>query len=746
MNPFAVKNGKNDDYTPDDNPQPRPSRRDRRSRTMNYGASTAKAKTAPSPAPVSETKAVKKPEVRANEKTPTQLVADKLNRESGEPDIVKFMRKQLRLKKIDTVERRRVTDAMVKATGLGKREIGKIWQQAEKLEAEYHAKRDPLAGAKPPLVNEADFHTMIAYGRNRIDAANKAEPRCFHYMDQLAVIRDRATKKGARIKWLNEGSFANFLNTVAVFQKAVGDGGARQGVPAPRELISHLYHDDYDSYPALRGLVTSPMYTAKGKLVASNGYHKESQLYMKLHDQLAVKTVSDAPTEDEVLRAKTMLVEEVFADFPLGGLTRSELVEQALYGDGVAAMTNLIGLTLLPFMREMVDGPTPGHLLTKPAPGTGASLLTDVVSIITTGSTSPAMAMPGNKDEMGKTLTSVLANGNTIVFFDNISHAVDSGELASAMTTPVYAARILGKSQTVETEVRCVWILTGNNVKLSHELVRRLLMIDLNAKVKNPELRTDFKHQDIRGWATENRGELVWACLTLIQNWIARGQKRDTTTVLASFENWSTVMGGVLKAAGIGNFMGNGDQLKAAATTAKRTGENDFIEALCTEFGHGSVFRPRGVGKFRKPGQKDADAVAATNLLEWVNKHNAAHADDASETDQIRLSGGGYDDRYDPGENITVARYAGADGLRAAIEKHVLGNFFEIAAPVEFDQDGKELPRKRLTVEFVQHEDTKSKGQAVAYVLEIRDAVGNPIGLDGKPIKECGKAIEQNVG
>jgi hypothetical protein len=206
----------------------------------------------------------------------------------------------------------------------------------------------------------------------------------------------------------------------------------------------------------------------------------------------------------------------------------------------------------------MIDGPTPGHLLNKPAPGTGASLVTDVCSIIATGSPTPALALPPNKDEVAKTLTSVLSNGQNIVFFDNINHSVDSGELASAMTAPTYQARILGRSETSTVDVRCAWVFTGNGMRMSKELLRRMVLTTLDRGVERPEhAELNFRHKDIRGWATENRGDLVWACLTIIQNWVAGGMVHQTENTLASYENWSGVVGGVLKAAGLGGFLDN---------------------------------------------------------------------------------------------------------------------------------------------------------------------------------------------
>jgi hypothetical protein len=249
----------------------------------------------------------------------------------------------------------------------------------------------------------------------------------------------------------------------------------------------------------------------------------------------------------------------------------------------------MIAMILLPFMREMISGPTPGHLLVKPTPGTGASLLTDLFSIISDGVETPALAMPHSNEEMGKTLAAVLSNGQNIVFFDNINHSVDSAELAMAMTQPTYQARLLGRTQTVDAKVRCVWVFTGNNVTLSPELVRRLIMIDLDARLENPEKRTGFKYENIKDWVREHRSELVWACLTLIQNWVAQGSPHQKDVVMASYESWSGAVGGVLKSVGLGGFLGNREELKAAATDTTGDDVSILMEAWWDNFGQSEV-------------------------------------------------------------------------------------------------------------------------------------------------------------
>jgi hypothetical protein len=500
-------------------------------------------------------------------------------------EIMKLFKHLALTNKADDNVRNRLNKMAKMQTGLDMRILKGYWKE---IDAELARNRPDDEVSMTPKVGDAGFDTLCEYGQRCIAKANEKLPTLFHYMERMVVIRDDS-HSNARIKFLDREGFAHMLNNVAKYEKQISDKKV-VSTSAPTDVVSHLYAGDYGVYPALRGLVTSPIFSKSGQLINTEGYHRESGLYYQPNHSLVVPPVSDAPDEAEVAEAVRLLVEEVYADFPLGAKSRPEIVEAARTEEGLPALANLISLTLLPFAREMIQGPTPGHLLTKPAPGTGASLLTDAMSMIATGKVTPAMAMPNNKDEMSKTLTSVLANGQNVVFFDNINHSVDSGELASAMTATTYAARILGRSETIETEVRCAWILTGNNVRLSGELVRRLVMIDLDARLSNPAMRTAFRHSDIKGWIAKNRGLLVWACLTLIQNWIAKGKIEQNDQVLASFESYSRIMGGILRDAGLNGFMGNRAQLAESSDDDADDVLQQLIETWWEECGAAPLY------------------------------------------------------------------------------------------------------------------------------------------------------------
>jgi hypothetical protein len=140
---------------------------------------------------------------------------------------------------------------------------------------------------------------------------------------------------------------------------------------------------------------------------------------------------------------------------------------------------------------------------------------------------------------------------------DNLRRPLDSSAVAAAVTATLYEDRILGRSETEAVPVRCVWVATGNNPRLSMEMARRTVRIRLDARTEEPWLRTEFRTPDIYGWAREHRGRLIAAALTLGQGWIAAGRPVATTPTLGMFESWTRVLGGVLAVAGVEGFLGN---------------------------------------------------------------------------------------------------------------------------------------------------------------------------------------------
>ncbi len=500
---------------------------------------------------------------------------------------IKIFLKQLRVETTDRTVWNSVKDILDRNTRLKKIDLRAMWselQREEKIAAKKIEDADTKNFKGFPIIRETDDAKMCEYALRRLEDSNDKVPHLFRYMRSFARIGE--DEQGmCFIENMDKAAFAYELNCVARFEERIGDD-IKRGVFAPKAVVDHLFSSNIDQFPPLRGVVNTPTFAYEGSMITNEGYHAPSQLYYVPDLTLTIPPVTKNPTEVEVTEAKRLLIEEVLADFPIGGRTREEIVTDALHGEGISAVTNMVGLIILPFVREMIDGPTPGHMITKPSPGVGASLLTEVMHMIALGTRGAATTFPsGNLHEIRQTLFSLFRSASPIVWFDNINESLDSGELAAAMTAAVYNARELGKSNVIPVAVRCAWVFTGNNVSLSTELLRRLCMIDLDAKMANPADRTGWRHKDIIGWCRENRGGLVWACLTLIQHWIAEDMPDPQTAPLATYENWTRVIGGVLESAGLLKFMDNRNTLKERASDGESDSIQEFVEAWWDTFG-----------------------------------------------------------------------------------------------------------------------------------------------------------------
>jgi len=313
--------------------------------------------------------------------------------------------------------------------------------------------------------------------------------------------------------------------------------------------------------PLLSAIVEVPTFAPDGSLHRTPGYHASGRTYYAPPDGFTVGDVPARPTPDDIARARSLICDELLGDFPF-------------VGEGERA--HAVGLLLLPFARALIDGPTPLHLIEKPQVGTGATLLADMLMLPGVGRPITAMTEGRDEDEWRKRLTARLRSSPPAILIDNLREQLDAAALAAVLTTRDWEDRLLGTSDTIRIPVRCAWIATGNNPALSSEIARRTIRIRLDSLTDRPWLRRDFRHPDLREWATQQRAEIVWSALTLVAAWLAEGRPaRPDAPRLGMFEHWSRVIGGILDVAGIPGFLGNLEELYQYADT-----ESDGIRAL----------------------------------------------------------------------------------------------------------------------------------------------------------------------
>ena len=276
-------------------------------------------------------------------------------------------------------------------------------------------------------------------------------------------------------------------------------------------------------------------------LICRPGYHAGSQTIYMPPEGFRLPPVSESPSPSELQRAIGLLLDDLMGDFPF-------------VGD--ADRAHALAAALLAFCREMITGPTPPHLVSKPTPRTGATLYVQVVGEVVLGHAVAVLTEARSEEEWSRKLFAKLRSGPSLLLIDNVIGTLGSAALAAATTGEFFEDRIVGRSETQRVPVRCVWLVTGTNPALSPEIARRSVPIRLDARLERPERRTDFRHPDLRGWVREHRESLVWASLIIIQAWIAADRPKGAQT-LGGFESWSGVIGGILDVAGVAGFLEN---------------------------------------------------------------------------------------------------------------------------------------------------------------------------------------------
>jgi hypothetical protein len=399
----------------------------------------------------------------------------------------------------------------------------------------------PAADHRPTIDITHEDHDKIAPQAWDAIVAQNNPPFLFQHSGKLVEL-ESAESSGFR-----QIDFPRMRTILWKSAHWVRKGLAGKGVASEREVVPISAIVDAclgkidPRIPALAKVVRFPIFTPDGELLTTPGYHDGTGIYYSPQAKINVPPVSPAPTEAEMQRARSLMLDELLVDFPF--------VSEADRAHAVA-------LFLLPFVRELISGPTPLHLVEAPTMGSGKGLLAEVLLTVALGEKPRGRPEATSDDEWRKVITSELLNGPTAIYIDNLNRTLDSASLASALTAHVFGDRVLGQSRTSSSPVRCVWVATGNNPTLSTEIARRCIRIRIDPHTEDPWLSRGalFKHPELRTWTAQNRDHLIWAALTLTRYGLQHGIPDRR---LGSYENWSDVIGRILNGCGVPCFLGN---------------------------------------------------------------------------------------------------------------------------------------------------------------------------------------------
>jgi hypothetical protein len=411
----------------------------------------------------------------------------------------------------------------------------------------------PLRGIQ---VNNRQLRDVIADAWTAIHAINEPvgpdiTDKPFLFQKGGALVRIAGTGTQGRIEALGDtamyGILARSANWLRVTEEAV------LAAPPSRDTARDMMVNPDPALPPLESVVRTPTFGKDAALIIAAGYHRADALWMFSDESLEIPEVPIIPSREQIAHARGLLVDELLGDFPF--------VSDSDRAHAVAAI-------LLPFLQRIIGDLAPIHLIEAPTQGSGKGLLASLISIVSTGSASEGRTVPESEDEVRKMITAELITGRPIILLDNLSEKrkLDSAALASVVTLPWWTDRLLGESTMLHLRNNALWLMTGNNPRLSGEMSRRCIRLRIDPRIDMPWLRAGFKHPLITEWARENRSALVHAALTVVQAWIAAGKPLHATR-LGSFESWSGIMGGVLEVAGIPGFLCNLNELYEAADT-----------------------------------------------------------------------------------------------------------------------------------------------------------------------------------
>lgn len=404
----------------------------------------------------------------------------------------------------------------------------------------------PIRDGLPDILVTSLFPDQLDETYQAINKAHDSDklPHVYNMVGQPVII-----KAGLIVAITVVEIMMSILGRVANFFRRERRGTDTVDIPTDvsREICKAIIADP-SPLPELKGVTCVPIIHEDSSLYQTQGYDKKSGMYYASEGEKDI-SVPEQPTADDVKRA----IEYIKAPF-------SKFDFQA-----AADWVNYLALLLTLVVRALINGNVPFFVIDSPVQGSGKSILTYCANIIATNGQEGPMTMPerGGDEEIRKRLTALLINNPLLCMIDNVIGRVDWAPLASILTTGKWTDRLLQTSRTVTLTVKTVFLCTGVNVDIGGDMARRSVYIRLDPQVDKPWNRTfDFDPEQM---VRERRPDLLEALFILVRNWFNLGKPKWSGTPFGSFDEWASIVGGIIQAAGIEGFLENRNAADIAA-------------------------------------------------------------------------------------------------------------------------------------------------------------------------------------
>lgn len=447
-------------------------------------------------------------------------------------------------------------------------------QKRAQLIARQVARSTEPGRPRPVVEVGGQFYEVVQSALHALALANKDNPSIFVDPSGRLVRVNYSTKQVPSITPLTVSTLRHHMSLSAdyVSVKSTADDVMAIAVFPPLDVVKGLLELNPIEYPfqPLSGITELPIMRQDGSIHQIPGYDPlTEQVYIP--GDLKIPEIPEVPTPEDVSAAVAIL-EYWLGDFP--------------FSDN-ASKAAAIADTITTVIRPVVEGQVPLTLLDAPKQGSGKTILAQGIGIVGTGRIVPTNAPTSDEEEQRKKILTWLQTSPAIVIIDNVTHMLESSALNGALTSPYVEDRELGTNTLIRVENRAVWFASGNNIRVGDDTARRCIKCRLDAKMESPHKRDTSKFRipgGVRGffqWTIEHRAQLVAAALVLARNWYAKGKPAPSVLPIGSFEDWTTIIGGILEAAGIPDFLANMTEESGESSIDDITAEwKAFIEVI----------------------------------------------------------------------------------------------------------------------------------------------------------------------
>jgi len=308
------------------------------------------------------------------------------------------------------------------------------------------------------------------------------------------------------------GKHANFIR----FDERKGDWVLKD---CPDRIAKTLIARREWNVPVLSGIIQAPTLRSDGSILDQPGYDGITGLFFNAGNTKFFQ-IPSYPTKDEASKALKIIL-EILKGFPF---ENDESKSVAVSG----ILTSVI--------RKSIRT-APLHGFTAPKMASGKSLLADVPALISTGKSNSVIPQAENEGEEKKRLLSVLAEGDSIICYDNIERPFGSPALCSVLTQEEFKDRLLGLNRSLSVPTNATFLATGNNLTFVGDTSTRAILCRLDPQCERPEER--IFDVDLRQYIPHHRAELVKAALTILRAYHVEGRPKQHIPPFGRFEDWS---------------------------------------------------------------------------------------------------------------------------------------------------------------------------------------------------------------